>query len=129
MLVIIKIALVMLVSCSVSTQSFAHDKSSSISQFISDKLKHLQNLLRYLRRIVTSTFKSGASSRGGCGGWFPSQPSDGGGGRCSLSGVFPTIFLTFKWFIIWSIIINTINFVFIIIPQTSWWHRIILTRF
>ena len=68
MLVIIKIALVMLVSCSVSTQSFAHDKSSSISQFISDKLKHLQNLLRYLRRIVTSTFKSGASSRGGCGG-------------------------------------------------------------
>ena len=68
MLVIIKFALVILLSCSVSTQYFAHDKSSSISQFISDKSKHLQNLLRYLIGIVTLTFNSGASSRDGCGG-------------------------------------------------------------
>ena len=68
MLVIIKLALVILLSCSVGTQYFAHDKSSSISQFISDKSKHLQNLLRYLIGIVTLTFNSGASSRDGCGG-------------------------------------------------------------
>ena len=62
----------MLSWCSINTQFFVHDKSSSISQFISGKSRNLQRVLRYLSGIVTSAFKAGT---GGCGGhreWVPS---------------------------------------------------------
>ena len=48
----------------IDAQSFAHNKSSSISQFINRKSINLQHLLRYLIEIVTATFKTGT---GGCG--------------------------------------------------------------
>ena len=52
---------VMFLYYSINTQSFAHDKSSSVSQFISGKSRNLQKLLRYLGEIVTSTFKIGTA--------------------------------------------------------------------
>ena len=47
-------------------QSFAHNKSSSISQLIKGKSRDLQNLLRFLSEIVTSTYMVGTGSRAGC---------------------------------------------------------------
>ena len=61
----IKFAPVMLLRCAINTQYFVHDKSSSISQFISGKSRNLRKLLRYLSGIVTSEFKA---STAGCGG-------------------------------------------------------------
>ena len=61
----------MLLSCSDNAQPFAHDKSSSISQFISIKSRNLQKLQRYLNGIVILTFKAdtgGCDGRGSCGG-------------------------------------------------------------
>ena len=81
MLVITKLTPVTLLSYFINTQSFFHDKSSSISQFIDGKSRDLQKLLRYLSGIVTSTFKFGTGSRFAS----PSFPV--------FSGVFPTIFL------------------------------------
>ena len=68
MLVIIKFASVMLLWCSINTQSIVHDKSSPISQFISCKSGNLQKLLRYLSGTVTSAFKAGTAGCGGSGG-------------------------------------------------------------
>ena len=82
-------------------QSFVHDKSSSIAQFISFKSKNLQKLLRYLSGIVTSTFKAGTGGRGvrgGRGSWDPPVVSGGCGahfGCAGLCGVFPTIFVLY----------------------------------
>ena len=70
----------MLLFCSISTQTFFHDKLSSISQYINGKSKDLQKLLRYFSGIVTGTFKAGTGGRFGS----PSFPG--------FSGVFPTIF-------------------------------------
>ena len=50
--------------CSINTQSFVHDKSSSISHFISGKSRNLQKLLRYLNRILTSAIKDATGIRG-----------------------------------------------------------------
>ena len=81
MLVITKFTPVMLLFCCVNTQLFFYDKSSSISQFINDKSKNLQKLLRYLNGIVTSTFT--VSTGGRCASpLFPGH-----------SGVFPNIFV------------------------------------
>ena len=55
----------MLLWCSENTQSFVHDKSSFISQFIDSKSRDFQKWLRFLSEIVTSTFKP---ATGGCGG-------------------------------------------------------------
>ena len=77
----------MLLGCYINTQSFVHDKSSSISQFIHGKSRDLQKLLQYLSGIVTSTFKAGT---GGCGGQFAHPPFPGHAGLCV---VFPTIFV------------------------------------
>ena len=48
--------------------SFVHDKSSSISRFISCNSRKLQRLLRYLSGIVTPTYKAGIDGCGGCCG-------------------------------------------------------------
>ena len=56
---------VTLLRCSINTQSFVQDKSSSTSQFIKVKSRDLKKLLQYLSGIVTSTFKN---STGGCAG-------------------------------------------------------------
>ena len=69
----------MLLLCSINTQSFVHDKSSSTSQFIKDKSKDLQKLIRYLSRINNSTFKEDTS---GCAGWSVS-PGFPVHGRCA----------------------------------------------
>ena len=58
----------MVLSCSSNTQSFVHDKSNSISQFISGKSRNLKKILKYLSRLVTSTFKVGTGGSGGCSG-------------------------------------------------------------
>ena len=84
MLVITKFTPVMLLFCSINTQSFVHDKPSSFSQFINDKSRDLQKLLRYLSGIVNSMCKVGT------GGQFASPPFRG------LSGVFPTIFVLYS---------------------------------
>ena len=55
--------------------------SSSISQFINDRSRDLQKLLRYFSEIVTSTFQDGTGSQF-ASPWFP-----------GLSGVFPIIFV------------------------------------
>ena len=73
MLVIIKITLVILLWCSISTQSFDHVKS----QFINGKLRNLQKLLRYFSGTVAPTFKVG---RVGFGGWFTSPKFPGHAG-------------------------------------------------
>ena len=85
-----EISSVMLFWCSIKTQSFVHNKSSSTSQFIKGKSRDLQKLLSYLSGIVTSTFKDGT---GGCADWsaFPGFP--GCGGR---SGVSPIIFVLYS---------------------------------
>ena len=55
----------MVLSFSSNTHSFIHDKSKSISQFISGRSRYLKKkILKYLSRLVTSTFKPGT---GGCG--------------------------------------------------------------
>ena len=46
-------------------QYFVHDKPSSTSQFIKDKSRDLQKLLRYLNGIVAFTFED---VTGGCAG-------------------------------------------------------------
>ena len=79
MLVITKYLPVMLLFCSINTQSFVHNKSSSISQFINGKLRDLQKLLRYLSGIVSSTCKV-------CNGGQFASPSLPG-----FSSKFPTI--------------------------------------
>ena len=86
----LKSTLVMLLYCSINTQSFAHDKSRSTSQFIKGKSRDLQKLLIYLSGKGVSTFKHGP---GGCGGQMasPSLP-----GRAGLFGVFPTIFVLYS---------------------------------
>ena len=63
MLVIIKFTPVVLLRYYINTWSFVHNKSSSVTQFISSKSRNLQKLLRYLSRIVTSTFKVGTAGR------------------------------------------------------------------
>ena len=82
----------MLLWCSDSTQCVVHDKSTSISQCISGKSRNLQKLIRYLGRIVTSTFIVGIGGCSGCGGWFPSWSGSSCGSRGVLSGIFPTFF-------------------------------------
>ena len=49
----------MLLLCSTNTRSFVHDKSSFT------KLSDLQNLLRFVSGIVTSTFNVGIGGRAG----------------------------------------------------------------
>lgn len=66
--VIIKFSPVMLLWCSINAQSFAHDKSSSIFQFTNNKSRNLPELLKYLSRIVASTFKVDSVGCDGCGG-------------------------------------------------------------
>ena len=63
MLVITKFTPVILLFCSINTQSFVHYKLSSISQFINGKSGDFQKLLRYLSGIVTSAFKVGTGGR------------------------------------------------------------------
>ena len=95
-LVIWNVAPIMLLWCSDNTQSFVHDKTSSIWPFISRKSKNLQKLLRYLNGIVNSTFKAGTAGyggRSGRGGWDPYGFSGGCDGRGGLSLAFPTIFV------------------------------------
>ena len=53
----------MLLFCSINTQSFAHNKSSSILQFINGKPRDLQKCI--VTSIVTSAFSAGT---GGCCG-------------------------------------------------------------
>ena len=67
--------------CSINTQSFFYDKSSSILWFINGKSRDPQKSLRHLSGNVTSTFKVGT------GGWLASPSFQ------VLSGVFPTIFV------------------------------------
>ena len=81
MLVIKKFTPVMLLFCSINTQSFDHDKSSSISQFVNANSRDLQKSIGYLSGIVTSTFKVDTGRQ------FASPSFPG------LSGVFPTIFV------------------------------------
>ena len=69
----------MLLFCYISTQSFVHNKSSSISQFIKRKSRDLQKLLRYFSGIMTSILKV----RNGGRFASPSFPD--------LSRIFPTI--------------------------------------
>ena len=75
-----------LLLCSVNMQSSAHNKSSTISQFIKGKSRDFQKFLLYFRVIVTSKFKDGT---GGCAGKSPSPEFPGCGG---ISGFSPTIF-------------------------------------
>ena len=77
------VAPAMLLWCSDNTQSFVHDRSNSISQFISGESRNHKKMLRHLREIVTSTFKAGTNGRSAS----PSFP-----GR---SGVFPTVFILY----------------------------------
>ena len=84
MLVITECTPVILLFCSINTQSFVHDKSSSISQFINGKSRDLQKLLRYFSEIVTSTLKVGTV------GQFASPLFPG------VFGVFPTIFILYS---------------------------------
>ena len=56
---------VTLLRCSINTQSFVQDKSSSTSQFIKVKSRDLKKLVQNLSGIVTSTFKN---STGRCAG-------------------------------------------------------------
>ena len=62
---------------------FFHDKSSSVSQFISGKPRNLEKLLRYLSDLVTLTFRVGTSGR------FAAPSFPGG------AGVFLTIFVEY----------------------------------
>ena len=70
--------------CSISLS--VHKKPSSSKQFVKDKSRDLQILLRYLGGIVTSTFKVG---KGSYVAWSVSPGFLGCGG---LSGVSLTIF-------------------------------------
>ena len=75
MLIIIKFSPDMLSWCSINTQSFAHDRSSSISQFLSGKSRNLWKLLRHLSAVLISAFKAGTGGCDGCSGprgWDPS---------------------------------------------------------
>ena len=75
----------MLLWTSTNTQSIIHYESSYNSELINSKLRDLSKLLRYLGRIVTSTFTFGT---GGCAG-RPISPSFPG---CpGLTSVFPVI--------------------------------------
>ena len=85
MLVIIKYIPIVLLRYYINTQSFVHNKSSSVTQFISSKSRNLQKLLRYLSGIVTSTFKVGTAGR-----FVSSSFRD-------HSGVFPTIFVLYLY--------------------------------
>ena len=82
MLVIINFTPVVLI-CSINTQFFVHDKSSSMSQFSNGKSRNPPKLLRYLSGIVTSTFKVAEFAS-------PAFPGCGG-----LSGVFRVIFVLY----------------------------------
>ena len=83
------------------TQSFLHDKSSFISQFIDSKSRDFQKWLRFLSEIVTSTFKpaiGGCGGLSGRGGWNPFGFGGGYVGRGSCGGlpsVFPTAFVLY----------------------------------
>ena len=79
----------MLLSCSINTKSFFHDKQSSISQIISSKSRNLHKLQTYLSGTVTSTFKVGTAD---CGGRLRSSLFPG---RSGFSGAFPTIFVLY----------------------------------
>ena len=98
MLVIIKFAPIILLWCLINTQCFVHEKSSSVSQFITGKSRNLQKLLRYLSGMVISTFKADTGGHGGHCGWGSSGFCGGCGGYSGLSGlcgVFPTIFVLY----------------------------------
>ena len=85
----------MLLWCSVNTQFFVHDKSSSVSQSINGKSRNLQKLKRYFSGLVTSTFKVGPADCGGRGGWVLSGFCGGWGGLSGVSGGFPTTFVLY----------------------------------
>ena len=74
-------------------QSFVHDKSSPTWQFIRGKSRDLQEFLRYLSRIGTSTFKTATV---GYGGWDPFEFCGGCGRRCGLFGVSLDIFVLYS---------------------------------
>ena len=74
----------MLLFCFTNAQSFFHDKSSSISQFINDKPRDLQKLISYMSGTVTSTFKICT------GGQVASPPFP------YLCGIFPTFFVLYS---------------------------------
>ena len=67
MLAIIKFASVMLLSCSINTQPYIYDRSSSSSQFLVGSSRNLQKLLIYLIRRNTLAFKTGTAGCRGCG--------------------------------------------------------------
>ena len=46
-------------------QYFVHDKSNPTSQFIRGKSRDLQEFLKHLKRIGTSTFIAGTGGYGG----------------------------------------------------------------
>ena len=93
--IITKCTPVMLSWCSINTQSFVHHKSSSISQFISGRLRNLQNVLRYLSGTVTSAFKAGTGGCGVFGGWVPFGFFGGFGGCSGLLDVFLDYFVIY----------------------------------
>ena len=70
----------------------SHNKSGSVSQFVSGKSRNLQILLRYFSRRVTSAFKAGTA---GCGGWVPSGLCGCCSGHSGLSGYFHTFFVLY----------------------------------
>ena len=74
----------MLLFCFTNAQSFFHDKSSSVSQFINDKPRDLQKLIIYMSGIVTSIFKI-------CTGDQVASPS-----FPYLCGIFPTFFVLYS---------------------------------
>ena len=71
-----------------NTQYFVHNKSSSNSQSIKDKLRDFQKLLKHLNGIATSVFKSGT---GGCSCCDPSRFGGDCASRGGLTSVFPRI--------------------------------------
>ena len=96
-------------------QFFDHDRSSSISQLISSKLRDLHKLIKYFNETTTSVFNKLLSA-----GAFPIifsyfQKVYFLLSRCYLSYNYQNYFI--------SVIIH---FISIIISKTSWCHRIMV---
>ena len=111
----------MFLGCCINTQSFARNKSSSISQFIKGKSRDLKKWLFCLSGIMTSTFKVGTVLN-----------------SCDLL-YFQTVEVAVVFFMLplfYSQMIyavkhchDTINFISIIIPQIYCQHRSITAVF
>ena len=98
--------------------SFNHDKSISISDLVNGELRCLQKVLKYFNGTSSSAFNVLLSF-----------------GMLPINFVLYSkdiLVICYGSVVIYSIIISIfisiiIHFIFILIPQTSWYYRIIVT--